>query len=191
MSVDLLINLALADVAPGSPLVLPHEPAIQMLNHPGALSRLIAVWCEREPSVRLYDRIVQSRPIATELKRPLAIFTGTPAWELSVTGIIDSRDQFWMHCQRNGRPLHELRDTYEHEIKFCPLGHVVLVIDPVDEEDPDELAHLRTCRDIARAHSEVVGVVWLGTLAIEDLPGPPPVVELVEPLGWGQGGPTP
>lgn len=191
MGIDLLINLNLADITP-HPVILPYE-RIEELGRAAVAPLVIAVWCEAHPGIRLYDRIVASRPMAREIKRPLGIFTGTPQWDLSITGVVDNQDQFWMYCRRDGRPLNVLRDLYESELAFCPLGHVVLVVDPLElDEDADELAHLRACRDIARAHPEVIGLVWLGSSVIDDLPGPPRVVELVPPPpGWGQGGPTP
>ncbi|HZN51042.1 MAG TPA: hypothetical protein VFD81_10435 [Methylomirabilota bacterium] len=186
MAIDVLINLALAGITPG-PLVLPHELLDADTITASTRERLIAVWCEADSRTPLYDRIVASRPRARELKRPLAIYTGTFGWALGVTGVVDQHtDQFWMHCRRDGRPLHELREAYELELQLVPVSHVVLVIEPLDvEEGPDELAHLRTCRDLARRHAEIIGVVWLGSLTVEDLPGPPPVVELAPPLQWG------
>jgi len=182
VAIETLINLTLAGVAPG-PLVLPYDH----LELPTLRDRLIAIWCEASPQHSLYHRVACSRPTARELKRPLAIYTGTFGWELGVTGVIDpNHDQFWMRCRRDGRPLHELREAYELELQLVPVSHVVLVIEPLDlDEGPDELAHLRACRDLARGHAEIIGVVWLGTLTIEDLPGPPPVVELAPPLQWG------
>ena len=188
MSLSTLINLALADVTPG-PLVLPVED----VDH-ADVARLIAVWCDAHPGVRLFDRIAASRPKAREIKRPLAIYTGAATWDLAVTGLVDQHtDQFWMHCQlHRGQPLHELRDRYELELRVVPVQHIVLVIVPSDaDEGEEELAHLRACRDLARNNADIIGVVWLGSSVIEDLPGPPPVVELAAPLGWGQGGPTP
>ena len=188
MGIDVLINLALAGVTP-APIVLPYDH----IELPTVVDRLIAVWCEALPREELFDRIVQSRPTAQEIKRPLAIYTGTFGWPLGVTGLVNQHhDQFWMHCRRDGRPLHELREAYELELQLVPVAHVVLVIEPLDvDEDADELAHLRACRDLARRHAEIIGVVWLGSSVVEDLPGPPPVVEVLPPLGWGQGGPTP
>lgn len=194
MSVDLLVNLALADLSP-APVVLPYERVALVPRE-----RILAVWCEAERGrATLADRVRASRSAARELRRPLAICTDEARFDLSVTGITEYHDQWWMPCLcPPGTDLDTLPATYLQEIEFCPLNQVVLIVGFEGEELPDNVraSHWKLCADLAQARQEVIGTVWLGapaTSAFHLLPqarkflpkSPPPMIE-VDSLTWGK-----
>ena len=191
MGTDILINLALGDIAPGAPGVMPADRALAF-----PAEQLIAVWCEAEPGKTLYQVIVEARPTAIELHRPLAIFTRRAEFDLSVFGVCRFHDQWWMPTDRMvNEPIDVAVQRYARAIHACPLGRVVLVVGAADWLTDDLAAYVRACGALAHERHEVVGLVWIGRPAVEavgdvspedlaDLPGPPKV-ESVEPLNWG------
>lgn len=189
MGTDLLINLALGDIEARAG-VMPADRAAS-----AKLEQLVAVWCEAEPSRTLYQVIEDARPVARELKRPLAIYTPVARFDLSIVGVCLNSDQWWMACDRHpDEPIDLAIGRYEDEVHYCPLGRVVLVVGLADWLSEDLAAYVRACGDFARRRSEIVGLVWIGRPAVEAvgdvtaedlaaLPGPPPV-EAVESFSW-------
>jgi hypothetical protein len=209
MATEIIINLALGGIEP-SPVVLPSDRLDQ--SDP---RRVIAVWCEAQPMTwhtdpesgamvpiehTLGQVILASRADAVRIKRPLAIWTDSAEWDISVTGATRYGDQWWMRCARlPGETLADALARYEQGLKFCPLAHTVMVVGmDLSVEADGELEHLVGCAALARGLPEVIGFVWVGTRSIDtllrvqaevDLPGPPPIID-IEPLAWGEG-PTP
>jgi hypothetical protein len=193
MGTDILINLALGDFTPGALGVRPADRAGQF-----PVEQLIAVWCEAEPGKTLYQVIVESRAVAVELHRPLAIFTRRAEFDLSVFGVCRFHDHWWMPTDRwVNEPIDVAVHRYDQAIASCPLGRVVLVVGVADWLTDDLAAYVRACGALAHQRPEVVGLVWIGRPAVEavgdvspedlaDLPGPPQV-EDIEPIGWGHG----
>lgn len=193
MGTDLLINLALGDLTDESPVVRPAARA-----HEAPPDRLVAIWCEAEPGKTLYQVMVEARPVARELARPLAIFTRTATFDLSVFGLANYHDQWWMPTDRAvNEPIDVAIHRYDAALASCPIGRIVLVVGLVDWLTDDLAAYVRACGALAERRKEVVGLVWIGRPAVEAvgdvspedlaaLPGPPKV-EAIEPIGWGHG----
>ena len=190
MSVEILVNVALGDLVP-APLVLPYE-RLGLVRR----ERILAVWCEEELGHEtLYQRVQASRGPARVIRRPLAIYSDTGSFDLSVTGIVEASDQWWVNCQRRAsESLEQFRERMTLELDYCPLRDVVLLVGlspPPTTNDAEEAAYLFACAALAHERPDVVGVVWLGAPtpavlealeAVKSVVRPPPYLELPAPL---------
>lgn len=141
----------------GEPVVVRHP----QIDDGVPVEQLAAVWCEAANGYTLFEAIGRVRPLADRLQKPVAIYSGETEFPLSVAGRVQRGDQFWMRCSRRSRDTAELsRFKYEHELEYCPIDAVVLVVD-VDGDDRLTTENLAVCGELS-ARGDVVGLVWFG-----------------------------